>query len=809
MALQAKKAKVPSSVYRLQFNKNLTLKKAIELIDYLSDLGIEGIYCSPIFECMSTGYDVLNPNRLNADLGSLDDWSRFCDRCREKNISLILDIVPNHMSIKDIRNLWWTDVLEKGPDSAYADFFDINWNLNLKILLPILESSYGSALENQKIQLVQESGKFWIRYADYKLPVIGLASDTSLKKINGTKGDPNSFNLLHDLLEKQHYRLAYWRVAGDDINYRRFFNINDLVAIHTEKLKVFQAYHQWIISLIETNAIFGVRIDHPDGLYDPVEYFERIEKIGTPLIVVEKILEPNELLPQGWEVDGTVGYEFLALLNGLFIEKSNEDSMTKIYETFIEKQIDFKSCLYERKKRFILLNMGSEVSFLGSMLKSICEKNRFFRDFTHKALTAALEEIIASFPVYRTYIRRDKKVNKRDRGFITQAIESAKEKSTYLDASIFQMIQDVLLFDYFGGEDQIDFVLRFQQITAPTMARGLEDSVFYIYNRLIPLSEVGSDPQIFGNTIQQFHEANKEKLKKWPLGFLATSTHDTKYSEDARMRMAILSEIPLQWQELLQQWSQRHSSYKTALEGISVPEANTEYYIYQLLIGLWPDQFDANFTNRFCNIIRKVIREAGLFTSWRDPDEKYENAVLSFTARILSEDLTPFSSIAGEISKCAKKSSLSQLLLKIGSCGIVDIYQGNEYYQFLAMDPDNRGTIDYNQAQDQKYFITKTALQFRRAHNPLFIWGDYIPLNAGKHVIAFARKLEKKIVVIAVQRLFCNLKSDEDKVLTFPQELNIGPLKDIFSQTEFQKKSIEFEKLFASWPVALLEGEIL
>lgn len=793
-----------SSVYRLQINATFPLKKAIELIEYLSDLGIEGIYCSPIFECVSSGYDILNPNQINPKLGTMEEWENFCNRAKQAGLSLILDIVPNHMSIKNEKNIWWTDILKKGENSEYAPFFDINWNrkdlsFKDKVLLPILDCSYGSALEDQKIQLIEEGGTFWIKYADYKLPVIGVEKGISLKTLNGKKGDPKSFDLLHELLEKQYYRLAFARVAGQEINYRRFFNYNELAAIHIEKETVFHQYHQWISTLIQRDKIQGIRIDHPDGLYDPIEYFDRIAKLGSPLIIVEKILDPDEKLPPEWNVDGTVGYEFLSLLGGLFIEKNHENAMTEIYEKFIGKKLDFKSLLYERKKRFILLHMGGEVAFLGGILKRICERNRFFRDFTLRELIIALEEIIACFPVYRSYIRRDKIVNKRDKQFIHLAIENAREKCPLIDRSIFQTIENILLGENIDGEDQIDFILRFQQITAPTMARGLEDSVFYIYNRLISLNDVGCDPQDFGYNIERFHQSNQEKLKKWPLGFLATSTHDTKYSEDVRMRLDVISEIPKKWEEMILHWSEMNQEYKTILD------PNTEYYIYQLLIGIWTET--ADFPNRFWHLIFKAIKEAGIFTSWRDPNEKYENAVKYFVDSILANTpfLTSFKQFHKEISSYGKKNSLSQLLLKIGSPGIVDIYQGNEFFQFVAMDPDNRMPVNMNRTQDEKHFITKTALRFRRDNKKVFLEGEYIPLHAGKHVITFIRMLEKKVVIIAVQRFFTELNFDEIAALSLP--FKTTPLKEIFTEKEFNQP-IDLKELFTSWPIALLHGEL-
>ncbi|MDR3623726.1 MAG: malto-oligosyltrehalose synthase [Chlamydiales bacterium] len=837
---------IPSSVYRLQLSEYFPIKKAILLIPYLEALGIEGLYCSPIFlSCSSHGYDVLDPNRLNPLLGTMDEFDLLCSSLKEKKMKLILDIVPNHMSIKKAENKWWYDVLRYGRESSFASYFDINWDiekkgLENKLLLPILEASYGYLLENQQIQLIFDQD-FWIAYRDYKLPLSsrslslirehGKETEDLLKLFNGTIGDSSSFELLHQLLEIQCFRLAYWKVAGQEINYRRFFDINELVAIHIENEKVLNEHHKWVFDLLTAKKVQGLRIDHPDGLYDPTEYFNRIKEKNPTLVIVEKILDCDESLPEDWNVNGTVGYDFLNILNGIFIQNKNEASIRSIYESFIGNTIDFKTLLYERKKVFVHRNMSSEIRFLGKLLSDLAEKNKYFRDFTKIELTLAVKEIIACFPVYRTYIRKEEPISHRDSKFIQEAIELAKNKTPEIDLSIYQYIKDIFLQD--KQKDSIDFVLRFQQITSTVMAKGLEDSVCYIYNALLSVNEVGGSPLNFGFSKTEFHQYNKDQLAKW-LGFLTTSTHDTKRSYDMRMRLNVLSEIPQEWQDILTLWKEVNCNFKTEIQGLSYPERNTEYYIYQQLLGMWPNEEEKGFQERFWNCILKAIRESGVYTSWRIPNPEYEEAVKRFVEAIFHEGkkfLPSFLNFEKKLALLGSYGSISGIILKMGSCGIVDIYQGNEWLTYSAQDPDNRPVLDeascvLTQESMEKLFelildgrlkqqLTALALNFRRDHKRLFLEGDYIPIKVqgelGEHVVAFMRKFDKEVAIFVVARYYNALLKDSIKplgdvcwgknTLEIPEEL---ALHDLFTNISFSQQSIPLGKIFNSLPVAIL-----
>lgn len=830
---------IPSSVYHLQVNKAFPLKRVSQLIPYLNDLGIEGIYCSPLYDSFDHTYAVTNPNRLNPDLGTPVDFEDFCRLLKRFGLKLVLDVVPNHMGIKGDKNLWWLDVLEKGPTSPYAPFFDINWRTEKeemadKVLLPILNRPYGHVLERGELRLIWKEG-FFIHYFDYLLPIChasypqilrrgafrGMGKDElcrlyqksqSLKRhIQGLLTAFNrDSNLLHELLEKQFYRLSFWVVAGQEINYRRFFNINDLVAIHIEKEKVLEAHHRWIFELIARNHVQGLRIDHPDGLYDPTQYFERIRQKKPGFIWVEKILRRGEDLPAKWNVDGTVGYDFLNVLSGLFIQKENEQLLTEIYHQFVQGEVVFEAVHYERRKRYILLHMASEINFLGGFLDELSEKNRYFRDFTRADLTRACLEIIACFPVYRTYIRPGVQMRKTDRDYVITAVEQGKTKAPEVDGSVFNYIRGVLLleheFSLLEKELSIDFLLRFQQLTAPVMAKGLEDSTCFIYNRLISLNEVGNSPYDFGCTKEGFHTFNRKKLSSWPLGALTSSTQDSKYSEDARLRLHVLSELPSTWRSLVFALKKRHARFLTPFEGKLWPEPNTQYFLYQMMLILGPDD-----PERLWRCLNKAIREAGTHTSWRCINAPYESAVRKFLNAVLKNPGKKFLSLHKKIADLGHLNSLSALVLKLGSCGIVDIYQGDELYNLSLVDPDNRRAVNFakrkkelSRMKDLKIRITAEGLRLRRAHKDLFLKGAYLPLKTPDHVIAFARVWEKQEVIFLACRFFSGVHKNGH--VTLPKRMRQKMFRNLLTGKEVTVRHgrLLLSEVFTPWTFAIL-----
>jgi (1->4)-alpha-D-glucan 1-alpha-D-glucosylmutase len=939
--MNAKGLRIPVSTYRLQFNSHFRFNDAREIVSYLHALGISDIYASPYFKAFTGslhGYDILDQNSLNPEIGSEDEYDALVGELKRLDMGQILDIVPNHMCIEGQGNAFWMDVLENGPSSTYASFFDINWHpvkkeLENKILIPILGDQYGTVLENGELRLSFEEGSFFIYYCDHKLPIIPhsynniltlgiedleralsiavpqfqelMSIVTALRHLpptteqdpeliaeryrekevvkrrlwdlyqnsgairefiegnvaayNGTKGDPRSFDLLDTLLREQVYRISHWRVATEEINYRRFFDINSLGATRVEDPAVFEITHRLVFSLVATGKISGLRIDHADGLQDPEDYFKRLqsacfirmygdepeldnsekdaeiallEKYDLLLaadsnykpfyIIGEKILLKAERLPDNWPVFGTTGYNFANQVNGLFVDTSNAKIFETLYSRFIQHRIDFQEVACEKKKLVMQVAMPSEINTLGHYLNRISEQNRHTQDFTLNSLIRSIVEVIAYFPVYRTYINSFE-IQERDCQYIESTISRAKRQNPAISASIFDFIRDVLLLrfpDNMACENKpawLDFVKRFQQITGPVMAKGVEDTAFYAYNRLVSLNEVGGSPERFGITLEAFHGQNLERCKSRPLAMLATSTHDTKRSEDVRARINVLSEIPKQWREKLSRWNRQNQKHKVIVDGKPAPNRNEEYLLYQALVGVWPfcnpdeDEF-AVFHSRIKEYILKAIREAKVHTSWLSPNAPHEEAVMNFIDAILKDSpnnnfLADFASFQKLTAACGIFNSLSQTLLKIASPGIPDFYQGNELWDFSLVDPDNRRPVDYHIRKNLldelmqkeltegpletaravvatrndgriKLHLTCKALNFRRENHELFKSGSYLPLTAEgvckEHVCAFERSLRDSSVIVVVPR-FCS------RLIQDSSALPLGP--DVWQDT--------------------------
>ncbi len=679
--------RIPTATYRWQFNRTFTFNDARELVPYLHELGISDCYASPYFQARPEslhGYDITDHNKLNAAIGSRAEYNAFVAELHARGMGQLLDFVPNHMGVGEPRNQWWMDVLENGPSSVYAPYFDIDWHplksdLAGKVLLPILGDQYGRVLERGELQVRYEAGAFFLSYFDHEFPIapgtyrhvleialeflephreedfypefqsiitalenlprrnetdpervelrarekevvkrrldrrcaeappVQEAIAQAVAKMNGTPGDARSFDPLDELLNDQAYRLSYWRVAAEEINYRRFFDINDLAAIRMELPEVFDATHELLLELVGARAVTGLRIDHPDGLYRPKEYFAKLqqrcaEAMGGTVppdgraiyLVVEKILSGHEMLPADWPVHGTTGYEFGRLVNSLLVDRANEDAITKTYRRFIGSSVHFGHLVYAKKRLVMRLSLANDVKVLGSMLDRLSEKNRWFRDFTLDALERAVSETIACFPVYRTYATPDAPVSDADRSVIERAVSEAKRRNPAIEESVFHFLRDILLFrfpenlDDEARAEHAHFVLKFQQSTGPIMAKGLEDTAFYIYNRLAALNEVGGEPQQFGVTLEEFHARNLEVQRAWPSTLLTTSTHDTKRSEDVRARMAAISEVPHLWQKALGRWRTINRRAKREVDETDAPDANEEYLLYQTLLGTWP-----------------------------------------------------------------------------------------------------------------------------------------------------------------------------------------------------------------------------
>lgn len=923
-----------NATYRLQLNQTFPLKNATEILEYLNQLGISHCYFSPILQAKKDsmhGYDVIDHRQLNTDLGTEQQFLECIQDLKEKKMGLIVDIVPNHIFIGNCENFWWRDVLEKGPYSPYASFFDIDWHppkktFENKIFLPILNEPFGTVLENQLIKVEYEKGNFLISLPHLKLPtdpkswililqplyfevekllkennacvdelknlILSLSQlpqndarnysnyeeikkglqillsrypavhDMLMKQLfllNGIKGNPNSFNHLETFLDYQYYRLCYWKVANDEINYRRFFDILDYAAIREEQPEVFEAAHALILSYIKKGWIQGLRVDHIDGLNDPQRYLEDLQTNASKALtylIVEKILTGNESLQKSWPIQGSVGYDFLNQLNSVFVYQDHKAAFLEIYHTFTGLSENSAELKYQCKKLILNTVLSSELHLLARRLERLAENHRDSQDFTSESLKNALIEIMASFPVYRSYIRKGE-IHEEDRKYIIVAVARAKKFNPSIDFSVYQFIQSILLQELHNESSEfkincLNFALHFQQVSGPVMAKGVEDTAFYRYFPLASLCEVGGDPGFFGVTVENFHKMNLERWEFFPTSMLATTTHDTKRSEDVRARMNVLSEIPDEWKKTVNKWHQINKSQKTNTNEEEIPDKNDEYLLYQTLIGTWPledidnDLSMQTYTQRISDYMMKVIKEAKIHCSWVNPNEEYETGVKNFIQKILDKNsneafLDSLNSFCNRIQDYGMLNSLSQILIKFTSPGIPDLYQGNEIWDFSLVDPDNRRAVDFIKRKELldsldaaclneylkspkngkiKLFITQQTLRLRRSLPDLFTKGCYLPLSiAGpkeNHLIAFARALDEKIVIVIASRFFTFLMKDfsscsdgrvwKETFVEVPIEFTKRKFKDIYTADELVLDSLHvpLERVFSKMPFAVL-----
>jgi malto-oligosyltrehalose synthase len=1037
LAMVAGRRRPRGSTYRLQFNAQFTFRDATRIVPYLHSLGVTHVYASPYFTAQPGsphGYDVCRHDQLNPEIGTPEDYAAFVSALHEHGLGQVLDVVPNHMAASSA-NPWWMDVLENGPSSPYAHYFDIDWQpvkdeLAGKVLLPILGEQYGSALEAGQLLLAVTDRGLMLNYFDHVLPIgpkttlqllshrldelkaaLGESSDAFLEyqsiltaiqhlppastrareemeerhrekevirrrlrklrddepqvaeflernvaEFNGTPGDARSFDRLDELLRSQVYRLCHWRSASDEVNYRRFFDVNGLAAICVESADVFERSHRLVMQLLARGDVEGLRIDHIDGLLDPARYLWRLQwaylaelawrvfadKMGAngavsaeppvlaiaaddsarplpsaadgadyslppaemagaisavvldqaieeqhaataileaapslprwtelrPLVlrmlcdrlklpypdrallelgkspirsekdstmavpdendvyartftsavelplyvVVEKILGPDEPLPDAWPVAGTSGYDFLQLVNGLLVDPQGFRELTRGYERFVGEKLEFSEVMYRCKVLILRFSMSSELQMLAHRLNRISEDHRRSRDLTLNMLRLALRETLASFPVYRTYAG-PAGVSERDRRFVNQAIARAKRRSPAADAATFDFLRGILLLEH---PDSISdearhsrelFAGRFQQVTSPVMAKGVEDTAFYLYCPLASVNEVGSHPDVAPVSMESFHHENVQRLRQYPTTMLATSTHDTKRSEDVRARIDILAEIPHLWRKTCNHWLRLNRRWHREVDGLPAPSRSDEYLFYQTLVGFWPtarldDEEHGEVVSRLQAYMEKATHEAKTRTSWVNPNVAYDDAIREFVAKVLERRkenrfLAAFELFHEQVLDWGLYTALSQVALKIMSPGVPDIYQSQELWDFSLVDPDNRRPVDYplrsrllNELQASagqgpqrqlelarqlaasprdprlKLYVTWRLLELRRQQGRLFSEGEYVPLAvtgaAAKHVCAFAWQLPErdqaiKQVVVVVPRLLAQL----------------------------------------------------
>jgi (1->4)-alpha-D-glucan 1-alpha-D-glucosylmutase len=940
--------RIPLATYRLQFNSQFTFKQAQEIVGYLRDLGVSDAYASPLFQAgpeSTHGYDICCFGRVNSNIGTEQEFEAFTDALRNNGMGLLLDMVPNHMGA-DLSNTWWRDVLEKGPASEYAAYFDIDWqpiksDLHNKVLLPVLGDHYGKVLAKGEFKLAFEDGKFSISYYDKRFPVaphcyapllstvrgklpraenafkgirqlekltqaagawqattllggkellqlqeelrswfestpaFRAALEAVLADYNGIPGAPagrESQIALDELLRVQHYRLAYWRVGSEEINYRRFFDVTSLISLRMESPEVFAATHELVFDWLRRGRITGLRIDHPDGLWDPWEYFERLQEKAGPArplyVVAEKILSGDEALAPDWTVDGTTGYDFLNQLNGLFINEANPSAFDALYRDISGESDDFEDLVYNSKKKILETSLYSEWRALAHRLRRISLASPETQDLTFRQIQAALAVVIAAFPVYRTYAREGRaSLSEPEADYVKEAFVKARKREPGLEPAVWTFLENLLLLRGVPGLGKtecpgcLEVAMKFQQLSGPVMAKGLEDTAFYNYNRLISLNEVGGSPEKFGNSPASFHRYNAMRAKLWPHSLSATATHDTKRGEDLRARLNVLSEMPDEWREMVLRWREINAGQKGVVQGHLGPHPNDEYLLYQTLVGAWTKEAETphgltSLRDRVVGYMEKALRESKARTSWTDPDAAYETAVKEFVERILdpsrsTEFLTSLKEFSNRISFFGVLNSLAQTLVKLAAPGVPDFYQGTELWDFSLVDPDNRRPVDYRARQDLfsdlRQRLAKTdraqlAEALLKAHDNgqikmLFIYlglecrarnraclelGDYAPLEvtgpASEHIFAFQRSHKKQTILCVVPRLAFTVSQGHPAVLTRPKvwkdtilHFNTarGNLHNILTSQSFKvdegRRGLPTAELFRTIPFALLE----
>ncbi len=854
---------IPLATYRLQLTKDFGFDKAAAIVPYLKRLGISHLYASPFLKARpgsTHGYDIVDHDRLNPELGGDAAFLRMSEALNDHDIGLILDFVPNHMGVGRADNAWWLDVLEWGPKSPYAASFDIDWDAlphrrHPGVLLPILGRPYGDALQAGEIELKYDAntGSFAAWYFTHKLPInpqrygemlrtlvnaaaaadepaghqlIVLAHDyrdpnrpsyrdaPALKeRLAGIEGaaaligrglvayrGETGAGALHRLLERQYYRVAYWRVAFSAVNYRRFFDINDLAGIRVEDPKTFRAVHPLVGRLIADDRLQGLRLDHIDGLRDPAQYTRRLIQLIRKIrreaglsqafyIIVEKILGDGEPMPHLPGVAGTTGYEWLNTLSRVLVEEKGVAPLEATWRRFTGEQGSFAELLDAAKLRVIESMLASEFTVLSRALSRIAAGHFSTRDYTIDRLRLALQLYVREFPVYRTYVT-PAGANAHDRKLIEDTIVRARARWRGPDPQIFDFLRDAVTLELmtqsgYSAPRLRNFALKLQQFTGPLMAKALEDTTFYRYHRLLALNEVGSDPVAPALTIQQFHLVQERRAVESRFGLTATATHDTKRGEDARTRILALSEISDDWSAAVQQWAQLNEHLRTS-GGRLMPSRGHEYMLYQALIGAWPGQLEPDFTSRMQAYALKAAREGKEQTSWSNPDEAYEQALQKFVGSLL--DPTASSAFLGAFAAFAEQprllgalNSLSQLTLKTMLPGVPDVYQGTELWDLSLVDPDNRRPVDFALRSrllapasadlgelarrwpdgQIKLELTRKLLAVRTKHRVLFEHGNYVPVpvsgrHAG-HVIAFAWRYRRQELVVAAGRHFAPL----------------------------------------------------
>lgn len=857
---------MPGATYRLQFNQDFTFRQAAGILDYLQSLGVTDVYASPLSRARkgsNHGYDVTDPQAINPEIGSEDEFEYFGGALRERRMGLLLDIVPNHMAAS-LENAWWFDLLARGALSSTARFFDVDWDppygkgrLRNRLLLPLLGRPYGEVLRAREIRLtVDDEDGFSVRYFDQRFPMSGASlrllaiwlrdeiedetasrdlsllageeepqlisdrilemapakSDTRKKleriiaRINDGSTSSPPFAELDRLLDLQHYRLAFWRLASEELNYRRFFDISELAGLTIEQRETFEAVHRLPLELARRGIVTGLRIDHLDGLLDPIAYLARLQD-ALPgkrfYVVVEKILGTSETLRKEFELSGTTGYEFMNAVGRVFVDSAGIKRLDEFYREFTDRPFSFANVVYRMKRLAIKRLLPGELNRLAIRLATLAGQDRAGRDIPFSDLRRALIEISACLGVYRTYIR-DASPAPADRELIDEASKEAVRLNQRVLHPAIEWIAAGLQLQLSEEsesrkEDWIDLIMRWQQFTGPAMAKGFEDTALYRANRLISLNDVGSEPDPNASllTPEAFHREASARFETMPHTLNATSTHDTKRSEDVRARINVLSEIPDRWIRAVQKWHRLNLRFKVKVGERRIPGMNDEWLLYQTLAGAWPIEEDdlAGFPDRIEQYVIKAAREAKMHTSWLEPDETWEGGLVGFARSLIDRSVAPefledFLKLQKSIAFWGAINSLAQVVIKSTAPGIPDFYQGTELWDLSLVDPDNRRPVDYERRrialesirsqsvapdlspltrqlmrhwQDGriKLFTTWRLLLTRHALARTFRDGRYTALKVEgakrNHVLAYLRGSDEGAAVIIVPRLVASL----------------------------------------------------
>ncbi|MEO8346741.1 MAG: malto-oligosyltrehalose synthase, partial [Betaproteobacteria bacterium] len=953
---------IPRATYRVQLHRDFPFAALTRLVPYLAGLGISHVYCSPYLRARPGsrhGYDIVDHRLLNPEIGTVEDFGHLIETLTQHGMSHLCDVVPNHMAVMGKDNSWWMDVLENGPSSAYADYFDIDWaphdpDLAGKVLVPVLGDPYGKALECGELRVAFEpdAGTFAVSYFEHRFPIdpneygrlmapvlaqarktltarvaakakrlaegfgalpsrndadvrriaqrrrdaaefkrrlaelvrsdppLAKAIDGALSALNEGAADDAGRDRLHALLEAQTYRLAFWRVASDEINYRRFFDINELAGLRMQNDAVFDATHELILGLAADGAIGGLRIDHPDGLYDPARYFARLQQRYRELaslrrpgakepphgifVALEKILAPHERLPDTWPVHGTTGYRFANAVNALLVDRRAKGRVDRAWRAFAGDDADtLDRDAYRGKRATMERALASELALLTRRALRLARADRRTRDFTFNTLRVAIREIVAHFPVYRTYVD-EHGTSAQDRRYVDWAVARARARSRSSDSQVFDFLHDAFLGKAPAERNDaksayLEFAMRAQQFTAPVAAKGVEDTALYTFNRLVSLNEVGGDPEQFGLSVAAFHRLNADRASLWPHAMITTSTHDNKRSEDVRARIDVVSEMAAEWRRAAERWQRLNRNRVHATDTGPAPSRNDEYLLYQTLVGSFPmEPLDAEALSAYCERIVaymvKATREAKVHTSWLAVNEAYEAGTSAFVRELLSgspenrfiEDLR---SQAVRYAWFGQLNSVSMTLLKLAVPGIPDFYQGTELFDGSLVDPDNRRPVDYARRGAQlatfaaippevppmflrslfaapydgraKLWIIARALALRREAPALFAHGAYKPLPVSgthaEHIVAFAREHNGGGVICVAGRLFASLGTEIDEVplggMWNDTTVDLGflspgtPCVDVLTGAPFLgagSKAVSLSLLFTDFPGALV-----